>query len=121
MPCQISPSQISPSQISPSRSSRIASLANDRGSVTVEAALALSSLVIVAAAIIAGVAAMAAYVSAVDIAGAAARSHAIGVNYTPPRGTVDVAEDGGFITVTAHVGSPLRTMNATARYPVEFR
>ncbi|WJY64934.1 hypothetical protein CAQUA_00970 [Corynebacterium aquatimens] len=95
-------------------------LVGDRGSVTIEAALALASLVIVAAAIIAGVSTMAAYLSAIDIAGAAARSHAIGVDYNPPRGAVVITQSDGMVTATARVPSPLRTMSAHASYPVEF-
>lgn len=96
-------------------------LSNDRGSVTIEAALSLATLVIVAAAIVAGIATMASYISAVDIAGAAARSHAIGVEYSPPRGTVEVVEHAGVVTATARVASPLRTMSATASFPVESK
>ena len=96
-------------------------LADDTGSVTVEAALSLSVLVTVAAAIIGGIATMAAYISAVDIAGAAARSHAIGVEYAPPRGSVSVAESGGRVTVTAQVPGALMSVTARATYPVEFR
>ena len=65
--------------------SRRISLIDDHGSVTIEASLALAVLVTVAAAIVAGIATLGAYISAVDIAGAAARSHAIGVPYDPPR------------------------------------
>ena len=96
-------------------------LVDDRGSVTVEAALSLAVLLTVAAAIVAGVATMAAYISAVDIAAAAARSHAIGVDFTPSRGTVTVEEAGGMVTVTAVVPAPVTPMTATATFPVEFR
>ena len=47
---------------------------------TIEAALSLSALVVVAGVIVAALAAMGAYISAVDIAGAAARAHAIGLD-----------------------------------------
>lgn len=87
---------------------------------TVETALSLGVLVTVAAAIVAGIATMAAYVSAVDIAGAAARSAAIGVSYTPPRGGVELTEGGGLVTAAAAVPAPVGTMRATAIYPVEF-
>lgn len=96
-------------------------LCDDHGSVTVEAALSLTVLMTVAAAIVAGIATLAAYVSAVDIAGAAARAHAIGVDFTPPRGSVEVNESGGILTVTAVVTAPLSPMTATASFPVEFR
>lgn len=93
----------------------------DRGSVTIEAALALSVLVTVAAAIVAGIATLGSYIAAVDIAGAAARSHAIGVPYEPPRDgvTVSVAEEAGVVRVTAKVPAPVRAMSVTAAFPVE--
>lgn len=98
-------------------------LGNDRGSVTIEAALSLAVLVTVAAAIVAGISTMAAYISAVDIAGAAARSHAIGVPYEAPRSgaSVSVAEESGIVRVTVEVPAAVRTMRATAAYPVESR
>lgn len=98
-------------------------LHDDTGSVTVEAALSLSVLVTVAAAVVGGVATMAAYIAAVDTAGAAARSHAIGVDFAPPRDgvVVEVSEAEGMVTVTATVKAPLRSMSASAVYPVEFR
>lgn len=96
-------------------------LFDDRGSVTVEAALSLAVLVTLAAAIVAGIATLAAYISAVDIAGAAARSHAIGVDFTPGRGTVEVHESAGLVHVTAVVDAPLTPMSARATFPVEFR
>ncbi|WP_408911799.1 hypothetical protein ACKFRJ_07380 [Corynebacterium kefirresidentii] len=58
---------------------------DDDGSVTIEAALALSSLVLVAAGIVGAIATLASYIAAVDMAGAAARAHAIGVEYHPAR------------------------------------
>ncbi|WKD56729.1 hypothetical protein CAPI_00750 [Corynebacterium capitovis DSM 44611] len=96
-------------------------LRDDTGSVTVEAALSLAVLVTVAAAIVAGIATMAAYIAAVDVAGAAARAHAIGVDYTPPRGSVTVTEAAGMVTVSAEVPGPLMSMQASAVFPVEFR
>lgn len=87
---------------------------------TVETALSLGVLVTVAAAIVAGIATMAAYVSAVDIAGAAARSAAIGVSYSPPRGSVELTEQGGLVTAAASVPAPVGTMRAVAVFPVEF-
>lgn len=94
---------------------------NDRGSVTIEAALSLSVLIIVAAAIVGAMATMAAYISAVDIAGAAARAHAIGVEYRPPRSdiSVSVGESAGLVTVTASVPGVIGTMSADAAFPAE--
>lgn len=95
---------------------------NDRGSVTIEAALSLSVLIIVAAAIVGAMATMAAYISAVDIAGAAARAHAIGVEYQPPRSdiSVNVGESAGLVTVTASVPGVIGTMSAEAAFPAEI-
>lgn len=92
---------------------------DERGSVTIEAALALASLVIVAAAIVGAMATMAAKLSAVDIAGAAARSHAVGLDYQPPQGSVQIQESAGLITATAEVPAVLGTMSAQAVFPVE--
>ena len=94
---------------------------NERGSVTIEAALSLSVLIIVAAAIVGAMATMAAYISAVDIAGAAARAHAIGVEYQPPRSdiSVSVGESAGLVTVTASVPGVIGTMSADAAFPAE--
>lgn len=94
---------------------------SDRGSVTIEAALSLSVLIIVAAAIVGAMATMAAYISAVDIAGAAARAHAIGVEYQPPRSdiAISVGESAGLVTVTASVPGIIGTMSADAAFPAE--
>ena len=92
---------------------------NDTGSVTIEAALALSSLVLVGALMVSGLVTLADYIAAVDAAGAVARAHAIGTEYTPPRGTVDIARDGELVRAVAKVPSPLGTMEAEAVYPAE--
>ena len=87
---------------------------------TVETALSLSALVVVTAAIVGGIATVAAYITAVDVAGAAARAHALGVDYSAPRGTVEVTERAGLATAEASVPAPIGTMRATAVFPVEF-
>ncbi|MHA5282048.1 hypothetical protein [Corynebacterium sp. CQ3829_602738] len=87
---------------------------------TVETALSLSALVVVTAAIVGGIATAAAYITAVDIAGAAARAHALGVDYAAPRGDVSVTENAGLATAAASVPAPIGTMRATAVFPVEF-
>lgn len=94
-------------------------LRGDRGSVTIEAALALASLVIVSAGIVGAIATLAAQVAAVDAAGAAARAHAIGLSYEPPRGSVQVQTSAGLVTVTAQVPAVFGTMSAEAIFPVE--
>ncbi len=96
-------------------------LGNDRGSVTIEAALSLATLMVVAAGIVAAIATMAAHISAIDIAGAAARAHAIGVDFDPGTAAVTVSESGGIVVVTARVPAAIGTAEATASYPVEYR
>ncbi|QGU06285.1 hypothetical protein COCCU_01625 [Corynebacterium occultum] len=94
-------------------------LRNQQGSVTIEAALGLSSLVIVCAAMIGGIATLAAQVAAIDSAGAAARSQAIGVDYEPPRGSVSIHTSDGLLTATAEIPAIFGPVQATAIYPVE--
>ncbi|WP_080793124.1 hypothetical protein [Corynebacterium pacaense] len=96
-------------------------LDNDRGSVTVEAALALSAMVVVCALIIASMATMLSYLVAVDTAGAAARAYAIGEDFHPPRGGVNVSESEGLVTVRASVPSPFGVVSADAVFPSETR
>lgn len=93
----------------------------EEGSVTVEAAFSLSALVLVAALIIAALATLAAHLAAVDIAGAAARAHAIGLEYQPPRGQIEVGHEGGLVKVVATVPAPLGEQHATAFFPLEYQ
>lgn len=95
------------------------SFRNQRGSVTLEAALGLSSLVIVCAGMIGGIATLAAQVAAIDSAGAAARSHAIGVEYQPTRGSLQIQNNGDLVTVTAEIPAVFGPVRATAVYPQE--
>ncbi|MDO5099077.1 MAG: hypothetical protein Q4D85_10005 [Corynebacterium sp.] len=94
-------------------------LIDDEGSTTVETAIALSSLIVVFSLMVAGMMTLAAYLSAIDSAGAAARAHAIGTDYQPPRGTVTVTEHAGLATASATVPAPLGTMTAHAIFPME--
>lgn len=87
---------------------------------TIETALSLSTLIIVAAAIVGGIATISAYITAVDVAGAAARSHALGVDYSAPRGDVTVEIHGGLATASASVPAPIGAVKAQAIFPVEF-
>ncbi|AMO88876.1 hypothetical protein WM42_1139 [Corynebacterium simulans] len=80
----------------------------------------MSSLVIVAAGAVAGVATMAAHLAAVDAAGAAARAYAIGEDYSQEKVSVDIAERGGLVTAQATVRSPLGEMKAQAVFPAEI-
>ncbi|MBC3186558.1 hypothetical protein H7347_08250 [Corynebacterium sp. zg-331] len=91
-----------------------------QGSVTVEAAVAIGALIVVFAALVAGLITLAAQVSAIDTAGAAARQYAIsGERLSPERGSVDIAEQSGRITAVASVPAPLGTMRARAVFPAE--
>lgn len=87
--------------------------------VTLEAALSLSALVLVAGAILGAIAMLGAYVSAIDIAGAAARSQAIGVPYEPPRGSIDFHSSGGLVTATARIPVAGVNVSASAVFPEE--
>lgn len=92
----------------------------EEGSVTVEAAVAISALVVVFAALVAGLITLAARVSAIDTAGAAARHYAIsGQRLEPERGRVSITESEGKVTATAEIPAPFGTMRAQAIYPVE--
>lgn len=93
---------------------------DETGSVTIEAAFGTAALVMVSALVVAALATLAAYIQAVDIAGAAARAHAIGQPFSPPRGDVHVSESDGWIQVTATLPAPLRTVQAEASFPVEY-
>ncbi|QPK80241.1 hypothetical protein G7Y31_01075 [Corynebacterium lizhenjunii] len=94
-------------------------LGTDRGSVSVEAALGLSTLVLVVMAMVAAIATMSSHLAAVDIAGAAARAYAIGQDFTPPRGDVEVHQEGELVRVTARVPAPFGVMQAQAVFPLE--
>lgn len=96
-------------------------IGDDTGSTTIEAAVGLGVLVTVCGLGVAGFATLAAYISAVDIAGAAARAQAIGVEYQPPRGQVSIRDDGTYATAVAEVEGPLRTVQAEVVFPVEYR
>ncbi|MDO4909790.1 MAG: hypothetical protein Q3962_08095 [Corynebacterium sp.] len=87
--------------------------------VTVEAALSMLSLMVVAAAAVAACMTMAATIAATSMAGAAARAHAVGKDYAPARGTISVVESAGWVEVTAHIPVLIGKAKATARFPVE--
>ena len=97
-------------------------LRDERGSVTIEAAFALAELIIVTSLIIGAIATVSAHISAIDAASAAARAHAIGVDYQPPNSAeISVQEAAGLVTVTAEVPAVFGTRSASAVYPVETR
>ncbi|AZA10168.1 hypothetical protein [Corynebacterium pseudopelargi] len=90
-----------------------------RGSISIEAAIASSALLIFAAGLGAALVTIGAYIQAIDIAGAAARAHAIGQHYQPPRGSVSVEEASGLMVAKASVPAPFGTMRAEARFVPE--
>lgn len=92
------------------------------GAVTIEAAVAISCLVIVFCLIAGGLVTLAKYISAVDAAGAAARSFAIGVD-PPADGAheVRVSEDRGIVTAVVAVRTPVGRLEAQAQFPDEYR
>ncbi|WP_448853049.1 hypothetical protein [Corynebacterium frankenforstense] len=97
-------------------------LADQSGSVTIEAAVGVACLVIVFTALVGGAVTLANYLAAVDAAGAAARAHAIGAEGVQfDRGSLTVRESGGVVTATATVGAPFGELTARAAYPVEYR
>ncbi|KQB84487.1 hypothetical protein [Corynebacterium oculi] len=88
--------------------------------MTVEAAVAISALIAVFAALGAGLMTLAAQVSAIDTAGAAARHYAIsGEHLVPERGSVTLSEKDGKVIAAAEIPAPLGTMSARATYPLE--
>ena len=92
----------------------------DQGMVTVEAAFALAAIMTVTALIVAGLATCAAQIAAIDVAGAAARAYVIGVDYTPPRGTVEVTTSSGVLATGIPGGSWLSTAGAGSGSGVEL-
>ncbi|MBV7293566.1 hypothetical protein [Corynebacterium sp. TAE3-ERU16] len=94
---------------------------SERGSVTVEAAVSISALIVVCVIIAAGVATLAAHVAAIDLAGAAARGHALGRELEPGRGVrITLTETAGVVTASVTVPAPLGDATARAFYPVEY-
>ncbi|MFP7365074.1 hypothetical protein SFC07_04725 [Corynebacterium callunae] len=93
--------------------------AEERGSVSIEAALALSAMVVVCALSVAALATLAAYLAATDAAGAAARAYAIGEDFEPVRGSVHTVENAGLLTATVTIPAPFGEISAHAIYPVE--
>lgn len=92
---------------------------DDEGSVTIEAAFGIASLVIVTGFVLGALAAAAVYIAAVDAAGAAARAHALGTEFTPARGEVHYAVSDGWVTATVSMPTPLLAVTASAVYPEE--
>lgn len=91
----------------------------DTGSTTVESALGIGALLSVVLLVIGAFITVASYIGAVDAAGAAARSHALGLGYTSPRGEVTIHEQDGLVTATVRVPAPWGSLSATAITPAE--
>lgn len=87
---------------------------------TIETAISLGAVFLVAAGAILGLFTAGCYLSAVDLAGAAARAASVGSTLTPPRGTAIVVPQGEWVEVTATVGSPFGPMKAHVKYPREL-
>lgn len=95
-------------------------LDDDQGSVTIEAAFGLAGLVSVTGLALSAMSVLALYISAIDMAGAAARAHALGELYQPKRGTVEYSTDAAWATATVRIDAPFRDIVASATYPVEI-
>lgn len=95
--------------------------AAEEGYTTVETAIALGALTVVFIGLVAGVAALAAQLSAIHSAGAAARAAALGEPFQPARGTASISSTGALVTATVSVPSPLGMMRSTAVFPAEMR
>lgn len=93
---------------------------DDSGAVTIELAIGIATFLAVLGMAITALATLGAYISAIDIAGAAARAHAVAAPFDPPRGEVIVREQADMVQVTARVPAPLGVMEATALYPVQY-
>ena len=94
---------------------------DERGSVTIEAAISISALIVVCSLIAVGVATLAAHIAAIDLAGAVARGHAIGREpETAPDVRITVTENAGVVSVRVAVPAPLGVVTASAFHPVEY-
>lgn len=97
------------------------SLADDcAGSVSVEVALSIGVLVVFVSLLVGALAAVAAYISVIDTAGAAARAASLGLEYTPERGSVTTFEEGEFIRAVATINAGLMEVSYEAKFPREF-
>lgn len=92
---------------------------DDRGVTSLETAWGIGILALVASMVLAGMSVLGAYVSAIDQAGAAARSHAIGVPFTAEGASVNYSESAGLTTATVTVDSFLGPISASAVFPTE--
>ncbi|MCS4490107.1 hypothetical protein N7326_06835 [Corynebacterium sp. ES2794-CONJ1] len=94
-------------------------LGAEDGSTTIETAIGIASLMTVLGVAVGAILSAASYLSAIDIAGAAARSYVIGVDYQPARGHVHITTSGTLATATAEVPSLFGTMRAQAIFALE--
>ena len=97
------------------------SLADDcAGSVSVEVALSIGALVVFVSLLVGALAVVAAYISVIDTAGAAARAASLGLEYAPERGSVTTFEEGEFIRAVATINAGLMEVSYEAKFPREF-
>lgn len=95
---------------------------DDTGSVTLEAAMGIASLITVMMVAFAGLATVGAHIHATTTAGAAARAAAIGEDpaHVSDRATISVDRDSTWVHVRAEVPAPLGAATAQASFPVEI-
>lgn len=85
-----------------------------------EVALSIGALVVFVSLLVGALAAVAAYISVIDTAGAAARAASLGLEYTPERGSVTTFEEGEFIRAVATINAGLMEVSYEAKFPREF-
>ncbi|APT83879.1 hypothetical protein [Corynebacterium aquilae] len=90
------------------------------GNVTIEAAIAAATLILITGIIVAGLATLSAHIAATHTASATARALAIGETpTTPPNTTITWEITDNWVTVTATHTAPLGNQTATATFPAE--
>lgn len=94
-------------------------LTDEQGSVSIETAWGIGMLVVVAGIILSAMSAVGAQLTAIDQAGAAARAHAMGVDFVPSAGEVYFHESSGLTTAVARVPSMFGDRTAEVVFPTE--
>ncbi|WP_255456006.1 MULTISPECIES: hypothetical protein [unclassified Corynebacterium] len=94
-------------------------MGRDNGMVTLESALVMAVMMMFVSLLVGALFTIGAYISAVDIAGAAARAYSIGIEYTPSNGKVRVQEQGELISVTATVPAFFIDVQSSVVFPKE--
>ncbi|SQG63869.1 Uncharacterised protein [Corynebacterium renale] len=95
---------------------------DDTGSVTLEAAMGIASLITIMMVAFVGLATVGAHIHATHAAGSAARAAAIGEDpaTASERATITVRRDPTWVHVTAEVPAPIGTATAQASFPMEL-